>query len=175
MDLQTRIDITPRNLIKARLQSSVLHSRNSGESKVEQQYRDTLTLLEQTPGENFKEIRQSILSNTKNHSTGHKIQQWLSKQHIPNLFGFPISLEVKEENLNKKVRTGLEQITDEAIRKPLLESALENIQRNPDSSSGQMQQRWLLAGVDRTLAGATGNEPEYLAYSEVFPFVKQWG
>ena len=173
MDIQTRIDITPRKLLAARLKSDVIYSRNSGELKTEQQYKDALVLLEDTPGENFKEIRQNILANSKNHSLTRKIQGWLSKQAVPNIFGFPISLEIEEKDLNSSARSSLKKITVEALRKPSLESALENIQNNPDSSTAQFQQNWLLAGIN--LTGVPAGEPEYRAYSEVFPFVKDWG
>jgi hypothetical protein len=153
----------------------VIDFRNAGERKSEQQYQDTLTLLEQTPGENFKEIRENILANPKNHSVGHKIQQWLGKLSVPNLFGFPTSLGVEDEDLNRSARSKLKTITSEAIGMPLLEGALQNIQDNPTSSTAQFQKRWLLAGADRTIMGAAGNEPAYMAYSEVFPFIKDLG
>jgi hypothetical protein len=93
---------------------------------------------------------------------------------VPTLFGFSTSLDVESSDLSGPVRSKLDKISGAAIRKPLLEGALHEIQDNPGSSKAQFQQGWLMAGVDRSMAGVAGSEPEYLAYSEVFPFVKDW-
>ena len=165
IDLEQRINSTPRNILIARVKAREIYHQNLHDAKAQKHDGEILDFVTGTPGETFGEIRKNIEENPAYRSP---LKQFALKASA--LF----SQVEPEPCLKSKPAKFLDDLTDSALGVPLLESALKNIQANPESSEAQFHIALLKGGGDRALEGISGGTPEYAAYKDVFPVVNEW-
>ena len=175
-NLHTRQEFCTRDRLKARLN---LLKNNNPEPKDLAVLEKTLDIVQITPGDRADKILSNYEKAVDEKRAGTpallRTVHDVGFQVVKTLGGSLALPFVLEHSLKEQREAVHETIEWNSVSPPSLEVALQEISDSPESETAQFNESWLKNQLDRLTVGeAPKTTPDYLVYSEVFPFVKDW-
>jgi hypothetical protein len=175
-NLHTRQQFCTRDRLKARLN---LLKNNNPEPKDLAVLEKTLDIIQVTSGDSAGKILNNYEKGIDEKRAGTpallRSVQDAGFQAVKTLGGSLALPFVLEHSLKEQREAVHKTIEWNSISPPSLEVALQEISDSPKSETAQFNEIWLKNQLDKITVGeAPKASPDYLVYSEVFPFVKDW-
>jgi hypothetical protein len=139
----------------------------------------TLDIIQITPGDSAGKILNNYEKAVDEKRAGTpallRTVQDVGFQVVKTLGGSIALPFVLEHSLKEQREAVHNTIEWNSMTPPSLEVALQEISDSPKSETAKFNEMWLKNQLDKLTVGEEPKTtPDYLVYSEVFPFVKDW-